>query len=68
MKKIKFLTLGIVMTVSALTASAQKWGATPEDSVACITSKFLYNEDYKNMFLWVMGQLPEEILCFTNFL
>lgn len=48
MKKIKFLTLGIVMTVSALTASAQKWGATPEDSVACITSKFLYNEDYKN--------------------
>lgn len=36
------------MTMSVLTASAQKWGATPEDSVDCVTNTFLYREAFKN--------------------
>ena len=34
-------------------------------------SHILKNEIHlwnSRLFLWVMGQLPEEILCFTNFL
>lgn len=48
MKTIKFLTLGLVMTMSVLSASAQKWGNTPEDSVSCVTNTFLYREAFKN--------------------
>ncbi|MBQ6238502.1 MAG: hypothetical protein IJK07_09840 [Bacteroidales bacterium] len=48
MKTIKILTLGLVMTMSVLSASAQKWGNTPEDSVSCVTNTFLYREAFKN--------------------
>ena len=48
MKTIKFLTLGLIMTMSVFSASAQKWGATPEDSVSCVTNTFLYREAFKN--------------------
>ena len=48
MKTIKFLTLGLVMTMSVFSVSAQKWGNTPEDSVSCVTNTFLYREAFKN--------------------
>ncbi len=46
MKTLKILTLGLIMTMSVLSASAQKWGKTPEDSVNCATNTFLYREYY----------------------
>ena len=48
MKTLKFATLGLLMTISVLSVSAQKWGATPEDSVSCVTNTFLYREAFKN--------------------
>jgi tetratricopeptide (TPR) repeat protein len=48
MKTFKIATIGLLMTMSVLTASAQKWGATPEDSVDCVTNTFLYREAFKN--------------------
>lgn len=48
MKTLKFLTLGLIMTMSVMTVSAQKWGNTPEDSVSCVTNTFLYREAFKN--------------------
>lgn len=48
MKTIKILTLGLVMTVWVFSASAQKWGNSPEDSVSCVTNTFLYREAFKN--------------------
>ena len=46
MKTIKFLALAGIMIIS-LSASAQKYGKTPEDSVECITNISLYSEFYK---------------------
>ena len=46
MKTIKILALASVLFIS-LTASAQKYGKTPEDSVNCITNISLYSEFYK---------------------
>ncbi|MBQ6096354.1 MAG: hypothetical protein IJK99_01285, partial [Bacteroidales bacterium] len=48
MKTIKFLTLGLIMTMSVMSVSAQKWGNSPEDSVSCVTNTFLYREAFKN--------------------
>ena len=36
------------MTVWVFSASAQKWGNSPEDSVSCVTNTFLYREAFKN--------------------
>lgn len=41
------MILAVVMTVVAFGAKAQKWGATPEDSIRNITNYSLYNESYK---------------------
>ncbi|MBR3829549.1 MAG: hypothetical protein IKJ40_09725 [Bacteroidales bacterium] len=48
MKTLKFLTLGLIMTMSVMSVSAQKWGNSPEDSVSCVTNTFLYREAFKN--------------------
>lgn len=46
MKTIRFLALASIILFS-LSASAQKYGKTPEDSVECITNISLYGEFYK---------------------
>lgn len=48
MKRFKVIALTLIMVLPALTASAQKYGKTPEDSVNCVTNIFLYTESYKN--------------------
>lgn len=47
MKTAKMMILAVVMTVVAFGAKAQKWGATPEDSIRNITNYSLYNESLK---------------------
>lgn len=47
MKTLKHAVLAVVVTVMALQANAQKWGATPEDSVRNITNYALYTQFYK---------------------
>lgn len=47
MKKNRIFLLAVVMTAFALPATAQKWGATPEDSAACVLNYSLYFEFYK---------------------
>lgn len=46
MKTIKFVALAGIILIS-LSASAQKYGKTSEDSVECITNISLYSEFYK---------------------
>lgn len=41
------MILAVMMTVVAFGAKAQKWGATPEDSIRNITNYSLYTESYK---------------------
>ena len=41
MKTIKIFALTLIMMSSALSAFAQKWGKTPEDSADCVTNTFL---------------------------
>lgn len=48
MKTFRFATLGLIMVMSVLSASAQKWGSSPEDSIDCLTNTFLYREAFKN--------------------
>ncbi len=48
MKRIKVIVLTLIMVLPVLTASAQKYGSSPEDSVNCVTNIFLYSEAYKN--------------------
>lgn len=47
MKTIRTAVLVVVMTIVALQANAQKWGATPDDSIRNITNYSLYTESYK---------------------
>ncbi len=47
MKTIKTLGLSLIITTLALTANAQKFGKTPEDSIKCIENVSLYSESYK---------------------
>ena len=48
MKKLKIVLFAVAALSTALTANAQsKWGATPDDSVACISNVSLYQEFYK---------------------
>lgn len=47
MKKNRFFLLAVIMTAFAMPATAQKWGATPEDSAACVLNYSLYFEFYK---------------------
>lgn len=48
MKRIKVIALALITMLPALTATAQKYGKTPEDSLNCVTNIFLYTESYKN--------------------
>ena len=48
MKKLKIVLMAAVVMMASHTANAQgKFGATPEDSVACISNVSLYQEFYK---------------------
>lgn len=47
MKKIRIFVASAVMIATALTAKAQNWGSTPEDSVQCRINTSLYAESYK---------------------
>lgn len=47
MKNVKIMIMAVLMTVTAFGVRAQKWGATPEDSVRNITNYSLYTESYK---------------------
>lgn len=47
MKTLRKAVLAVLMTVLALQGYAQKWGATPEDSVRNITNYALYTQFYK---------------------
>lgn len=48
MKKLKFLIMAAVALSMSLAANAQsKYGATPDDSIACISNVSLYQEFYK---------------------
>lgn len=47
MKTIKFITMAAVMLSMSMAANAQKYGETPEDSIACISNVSLYQEFYK---------------------
>lgn len=48
MKKLKIVLFAVAALSTAFTANAQsKWGATPDDSVACISNVSLYQEFYK---------------------
>ena len=47
MKNVKIMIVAVLMTVMAFGAKAQKWGATPEDSVRNLTNYSLYVESYK---------------------
>ena len=46
MKATRFLALAAILIFS-LSATAQKYGKTPEDSIECITNISLYGEFYK---------------------
>lgn len=47
MKKLKNLLLAAVALTICTTANAQKWGATPEDSVECVKNVSLYQSFFK---------------------
>lgn len=47
MKTAKMMILTVVLTVVAFGAKAQKWGATPEDSIRNLTNYSLYTESFK---------------------
>lgn len=48
MKKFRILGLALIMVAPFMPLKAQQWGKTPEDSVKCVTNRFLYTEAYKN--------------------
>ena len=47
MKKISFIGLALAATLLSTNANAQKYGATPEDSVQCVQNLSIYREFYK---------------------
>lgn len=47
MKRINLLVM-VLMLGTAVTATAQKYGKTEEDSIDCVTNLFLYQEAFKN--------------------
>lgn len=47
MKKLSFIGLALLASIIPISANAQKYGATPEDSVQCVQNIALYSEFYK---------------------
>lgn len=47
MKTLKIVTMAALMLGMSMAANAQKYGETPDDSIACISNVSLYQEFYK---------------------